>query len=215
MLLVASLLLTAASPTPEQLLARVQTAYQKGDLTAAFEQTSVEAVRAKKRTERGRLWAKGDGRVRWTYEQPTVKDFVYDGKAAYLYEPENAQVTVFERFQDSPLWNAVRFLWGQGSGLLETFDVSACDNACPSPEAGEVLLRLVPKKPVAAVARVILGVDASTNLVRRSLVFDTLGNRTEYLFKDVKLGAKVEAKKFEFKMPKGVSVVYASSEGSK
>ena len=70
------------------------------------------------------LWAKPDGRVRWSYLDPVRKDFVFDGEAAYFYEPENAQVTVFERFQDSPLANAVQFLWGQGD-IEATFDVGS------------------------------------------------------------------------------------------
>ena len=213
MIVLATFVALTLASSPDEMLARVQAAYKKaGTVAAAFEQTSVDALRGKKRTERGHLWAKPDGRVRWSYEQPAPKDFVYDGKSAYFYEPENAQVTVFDNIEDSPLWTAVRFLWGQGA-ITETFLAKACNDTCAKPNAGEVLLLLVPKKPIASVDHVVLGVDDKTGLVLRSTVYDSLGNRTEYRFSDINLHAKVDGAKFVFPMPKGVSILRASQDG--
>ncbi len=207
------LLLAAAEPSPTDTLAKVQSAYQKGgDLTASFSQIYVDKLRGKKKTETGKLWAKTDGRVRWTYEKPARKDFVFTGATAYFYEPDNSQVTVFDKFQNTPLWNALRFLWGQGT-ITKTFDVRVCDEACAKSEPGDVLIKLVPKEPIAAVDHVEVAIDTKAMRVRRSMVFDSLGNRTEYHFLDVKLGAAVDAKKFDFKIPEGVSVIRANSDG--
>ncbi len=200
-----------AAASPDATIARVQQTYQRGDLCAAFEQTYVEKLRGKKRVESGRLWAKRDGRVRWTYEKPVHKDFVYDGKKAWFYEPDNAQVTEFEKFEQSPLWGAVRFLWGQGK-LSDTFDISSCTANCPKAEPGTELVTLTPKKPVAAIDHVVLEIDPASGLVRRSVAYDALGNRTEYAFSDVQIGCNVPAKKLDFEVPKGVSVVRASGD---
>ncbi len=205
--------LPAATTAPEQVLSKVQSTYkQGGDLSASFTQVYVDKLRGKKKSEAGHLWAAKDGKVRWAYETPVKKDFYFTGKAAYFYEPENAQVTVFDKFEDSPLWNAMRFLWGQGS-LSETFAVKECDAACPKPGAGEAVLWLAPKEPVAAVDHVVLIIDTAASRVKSSLVYDALGNRTEYHFTDLTFGQKLDPKKFQFEVPKGVSVLRASSEG--
>jgi outer membrane lipoprotein carrier protein len=205
--------LTALDPAPNATVANLQATYRNaGDMSAAFKQIYIDKLRGKKRAEQGKLWVKTDGRVRWTYQEPERKDFVFDGKTAYFYEPENAQVTIFERFQDSPLANAMHFLWGQGD-LAKTFDLSACEGVCPSAAVGDGLVQLVPKKPMPAVDHIVLVVDGKTHKVRESVVFDPLGNRTEYHFSDVQFGAKVETAKFAFTVPPGVSVLRATAEG--
>src|SRR5262245_58384914 len=116
----------AAAPSPEAVVQRVQAVYEKaGDLEADFTQSYVEKLRGKTRVESGHLWAKKDGRVRWEYREPVPKYFVFDGKDAFFYEPENAQVTEFEKFEDSDLSNALRFLLGKGD-LAKRFTVAAC-----------------------------------------------------------------------------------------
>lgn len=213
MLFVAALVALTAQD-PSQVLQDISQTYKAGgDFSANFQQTYVDKLRGKKKVETGKLWAKKDGRVRWSYATPVKKDFVYTGSAAYFYEPENAQVTVFEKFQDSPLWNALRFLWGQGS-LTQTFNVSVCKDKCPTLAAGELALTLLPKEPIAAVDHVVLVVDPAQKRVRRSLVYDALGNRTEYDFLEVAFEKNIDAKKFEFTIPKGVNVLRATSQGS-
>jgi outer membrane lipoprotein carrier protein len=209
------LLLTslAAPPAPADVLARVQAAYRKlGDMQARFSQIYVDKLRGKKREEVGQLWAKQDGRLRWSYEKPTAKDFVYDGKTAYFYEPENAQVTVFERFQDSPLSGAVRFLWGQGN-ISELFDVKPCATTCDVGEKGDWVVELWPKAEIPTVDHSVFAVDPKSDKVRVSIVFDPLGNRSEYRLTELKAAGKVPDAKFQFDVPKGVSVIRAATEG--
>lgn len=213
MSILAFVFLTAATPpVSEATLARVQASYAKGDLCAAFEQTYVEKLRGREKVESGRLWAKRDGRVRWTYQKPAHKDFVYDGKKAWFYEPENNQVTEFDSFEDSPLWNALRFLWGQGR-LTDTFAVSACTSGCPPVAPTSALVMLTPKTPLAAVDKVFLEIDPGAARVRRSVVYDTLGNRTEYAFTDVTIGCEVKAGKFVFERPPNVNVIRHAGDG--
>ena len=156
----------AATPTPTEVLVKVQASYKKlGDMEALFSQTYVDKLRGKRHEESGRLWAKQDGRLRWSYDKPTPKDFVYDGETAYFYEPENAQVTVFERFQDSPLSGAVRFLWGQGN-IAELFDVRACATSCDVGDKGDRVVELWPKSEIPTVDHSVFAVDPKTDRVR-------------------------------------------------
>jgi len=213
MLVIALTLGFFVGATPEQVLDRVQETYrQAGDIEARFVQSHISKLRGKKREEHGRLWTKADGRVRWQYEKPVRKYFIYDGRNAFFYEPENAQVTVFENFDDSDLSNALRFLLGQGE-LRERFDVKPCPKDCRAGEPGDDVIALWPKKPLGNVDHVLLVVNPKVNRVRMSVVFDALGNRTDYLFADVKFHAKITDKKFQFKTPEGVQELRATVDG--
>ena len=132
--LIASIALAATPAELDKLVSRVQLTYDsRSDVSAGFTQIYVDALRGTTREESGRLWAKSDGRVRWTYMKPVRKDFVYTGDAAYFYEPESAQVTVFDHFKESELSQALRFLWGQGD-LRESFDIQPCVGECTRAE---------------------------------------------------------------------------------
>ena len=200
-------------PPPEAVVERVVATYkQGGDMTATFTQTYQDQWRKKTREESGQMWVKKDGRVRWAYLLPERKDFVFDGKTAYFYEPENGQVTVFEQFRDSPVAHAMEFLWGQGD-LPNMFAFAACDAACATVAASEVAVRLNPKKAMASVDHVVLVVDPKTQRVRRSRVMDALGNSSEYVFSNVRFNAPMPDSKFVFTMPEGVSVLRANPGG--
>lgn len=199
-------------PKPTVLLKRVQTAYQNlGDLQGAFTQTYVDKLRNKTRTESGLLWAKKDGRVRWSYKSPVQKDFVYTGRAAYFYEPENAQVTVFEGFDKSPMFEALRFLWGHGQ-VTKHFSSRACTHTCPqADEDSYAAIELVPKKPIPTLDYCAIVVDTKTLRVKTAIAFDPLGNQTTYAFENMKWGSNVSDAVFDFQIPKGVSVIRATT----
>ena len=184
----------------------VRAVYRKGgNLTATFTQTYHDALRHKDRRQSGHMWVHQDGRVHWRYEVPERKDFVFDGKHAYFYEPENAQVTVFENFVDAPLFSALQFLWGAGD-LRHAFKIELCGADCPTAGAGETRLLLHPLQPVAAVAKVVLFVTETMQVVRTQ-VFDPLGNVTEYTFSDLSWGKAVRDDHFHFEVPDGVAVI--------
>ncbi len=204
--------LGAAGAELDQAVERVQQTYrQAGDLEARFTQVFVDQLRGKRREESGRLWAKADGRVRWSYLTPVRKEFIYDGESAYFYEPANAQVTVFERFADSPLANALRFLWGQGN-IRDTFRLAPCAAGCEIAQANELAVELWPKQEIPTVDHSLLVIDRSTWRVRASVVIDPLGNRNEYHFADLRFAVKVDPAKFDFVVPKGVSVLRPTLE---
>jgi outer membrane lipoprotein carrier protein len=203
----------APSREAEGLLGRVQDTYRNGgDLTATFSQTYIDRLRPIGRTESGRLWAKKDGRARWRYEVPEVKEFVFDGKRAYFYEPENAQVTIFDNFVDSPVWDALRFVWGQGE-IGHAFRAEDC-RSCQIGQRKSLVVALWPKEPLANIDHLWLGIDPTALTVCGAIVFDPLGNRTEYAFEEIKFGAKLPDAKFVFTIPKGVSVLRPTAQGT-
>ena len=210
--LLASIILSAAPADLPKLVERVQATYDsKTDISAGFTQTYLDSLRGTKREEAGRLWAKSDGRVRWTYMQPVRKDFVYNGQVAYFYEPESAQVTVFEDFQHSQISQALKFLWGQGD-LRESFEIQACTTECRRAKAGETVLVLWTKTPIATVDKILLVVNEASATVLRSVVLDPLGNETTYVLSDFDKTKVLDERLFDFKVPDGVSVLKASGK---
>ena len=210
--LLASIVFSTTPTDLSKLVERVQATYDsKTDISAGFTQTYVDALRGSKREEAGRLWAKSDGRVRWTYVKPIRKDFVYTGQAAYFYEPESAQVTVFEDFDQSQVSQALKFLWGQGD-LRQSFEIQGCTVECRRAQEGETVLVLWTKTPIATVDKILLVVNTSSATVIRSVVLDPLGNETTYVLSDFDKTKVLDDRLFDFKVPEGVSVLKASGK---
>src|SRR5690606_30591371 len=90
------------------------------------------------------------------------------------------------------------------------FDVEPCQAHCDLGTGKEVVLELVPKEVIANVERVALVLDPERKRVVRSVLFDSLGYRTEYAFTEVRFGASVPDAKFEFKTPPGVQELRAA-----
>ena len=210
--LIASIVFSAGPADLSKLVERVQATYDsKADISASFTQTYMDSLRGSQREESGRLWAKSDGRVRWTYVKPVRKDFVYNGEVAYFYEPESAQVTVFEDFQQSQVSQALRFLWGQGD-LRESFEIQACTVECRRAKAGETVLVLWTKTPIATVDKILLVVEEASATVARSVVLDPLGNETTYTLADFDKTKVLDQRLFDFQIPEGISVLKASGK---
>ncbi|MEK7704619.1 MAG: hypothetical protein AAB426_06635, partial [Myxococcota bacterium] len=117
-----------------------------------------------------------------------------------------AQVTVFEQFEQSPLWSALRFLWGRGS-TGELFDLKLCQVSCEAGVTGDRILELTPRQPLATVQRALLAIEPTTHRVRAARVYDALGNRTDYAFSAFHFGLKLGGERFHFEIPDGVSVL--------
>jgi outer membrane lipoprotein carrier protein len=207
--------LTSTSPQAASLLQKLQKTYHtQTDMSAQFTQSYTDKLRQKTRQEKGTLWVKSDGRLRWSYRTPVIKDFIYDGQTAYFYEPSSAQVTLFDRFEDSPLSQALRFVWGQGD-LSGTFDAGLCEHNCPPKTPGVEVLTLLPKQALPAVERLQLVIDSNNGQVRQSIVFDPIGNVTRYTFEDVRFGQSLPTSKFVFKIPDGVSILHTGAESAR
>lgn len=214
MLLPLLAILVTAPLDPTAVVARVGATYRAGgDMTARFTQTYTDKLRGKSRVESGQMWVKKDGRVRWSYQAPEQKDFVFDGRVAFFYEPENTQVTIFEHFKDSPIAQALQFLWGQGE-VEKVFAIGPCQKDCPAPEPHVMAVQLTPKEPLPTVHHVVMRIDTAAYLVQASTVVDPLGNTNVYAFNQPQFGAKLDNAKFDFTPPTGVSILRADANSN-
>ncbi len=202
----------APSQDLQALLLSIQSRYrQLGDMSADFEQVYVDSLIGKRPPESGKMWARPSGKLRWSYRLPAEKEFIFDGQSAWFYEPSNAQVTVFDDFDKTPLSVALRFFWGQGD-IGKLFTIKACEKNCDVGEPGDTVIALWPKEQLSSVSHILLVIaspstDGTRERVRMSVVIDALGNRTEYRFSAFTAEPGLTDTRFEFVIPAGISVL--------
>ena len=85
--------------------------------------------------------------------------------------------------------------------IVGTFEV-----ALETAPAGFQRLRLVPRKPEPEIERLYMDVDASDR-IRGILVIDAQGNRSQFVFDDIRENVGLDDKLFRFEVPRGVEVI--------
>lgn len=188
---------------PDELIARLQQKYEalesfSADFEQMFQGGGVQL------RESGIVKMKKPGKMYWEYQQPTPKLFIADGKKSYFYLPQDKQVIV----SDLDLENAstpLLFLVGKGK-IQEDFQVELEEVEKPL-QAENVLVRLTPKRPQGGYSYLMLEIDPSTYLIYRLIVIEPIGNRNEYIMKNIRENIRISDQQFRFKLPKDVEVL--------
>jgi outer membrane lipoprotein carrier protein len=201
---------TAQAPvgdtTAEALAQSLQRKYDGiRDFTADFVHTYRGGVLRKEVAERGRLFVKRPGKMRWEYVSPEEKLFVTDGVKMYSYLPQDKQVMVQSIPQNGQISMPAMFLSGKGD-LSRDFTPSIVP---PSKGAasGTLALKLIPRSPQPEYDWLILEVAPQTLDLRGLLTADTQGGQSTFSFTNLKENPGIADKQFVFTIPRGVDVV--------
>ena len=195
--------LSVPSPSPaspaEALALRIE-ARHRGvrDLSARFVQTYRSGALGREVVERGVLQVKPPGRMRWEYREPEKKTFVSDGKTSYFYVPAEKQVIRREQADSRDL--PAMLLSGRAD-ILSTFAV-----ALETGQAGRQRLRLTPRKAAPEIEHLYVDVDEEAR-IRGILVIDAQGNRSQFVFDDIRENVGLQDRLFQFEVPRGVEVI--------
>jgi outer membrane lipoprotein carrier protein len=157
------------------------------------------------RTESGTLWLKKPGKMRWEYRSPREKLFISDGKDAWFYVPEDRQARRTPVKQLDDLRSPLAFLLGKTKLEKELEGLSLAPDMAPA-QAGNVVLRGVPKAMKDRVSQVVLEVTDS-GLLARILIEEAEGTTTEYRFLNARENAPAADQIFRFVPPAGVEVL--------
>ena len=197
----------SAEPTAAELAVSLQQKYDRiKDFSANFVQSYTSGVLKRKRTdERGMLWVKKPGKMRWDYKTPDEKQFVSNGVKTYFYVPEDKQVFVASLPDDDSVSTRILFLAGKGN-LARDFTPSLVALPAGAP-GGAKALKLVPKTAQADFEWLMLFVDPATLALRGLASTDAQGGTSTFLFNNVKENVGVPESVFEFKMPRGVDLI--------
>jgi outer membrane lipoprotein carrier protein len=199
----------AAKAQPESpagaIASKVQKFYESTkDFSADFIQIYTRVALSKTSESRGTVKVLKPGMMRWDYSKPEPKHFIADGKQLFVYDPEDAHVTIDPQFQISDQSSSLSFLWGQGK-LSEEFEISLGENTeLGAPKELRVLV-MKPKKD-ATYSKLLLVVDPATGQVKESILHETTGNLNRFKFDNMKTNLGLKPAEFQFTPPPGTEV---------
>lgn len=147
--------------------------------------------------ERGNVVFGAAPRMRWTYEVPERKVFVFDGQTSWLYTPSDRQVLVTRLGEDDLKSIPLAFLWDPSAA--SDLDVTAAKRG------RDTVLTLAPRNSGTEIrnAEVTVGPDG---LLRSMSWTDRQGNRTVFEFSGFRPARTSEAT-FRFAPPAGTDIV--------
>jgi outer membrane lipoprotein carrier protein len=195
-----------AAPDATELAQSLQRKYDTiKDFSADFVHTYRGGVLKREATERGRLFVKKPGKMRWEYTTPEEKLFVSDGARVYTYIPQDKQVLVSSLPTGDQAATPALFLAGRGN-LMRDFTASPADAPAGVP-AGTRAIRLVPRTPQTDYEAIVLAIDPKSMAIRALTTFDAQGGTSTFVFTNFKENIGTADKLFVFDIPRGVHVV--------
>ncbi len=191
----------AQAVTLDQAVDGVQRFYEQvTDFRATFRQEVKRKSLPRTRVLQGKVFFKKPGMMRWDYSQPERVLYVSDGEILWSYQPEDRLVYKMG-VRDSELYNALKFLFGQGN-LRKEFDLRLLP---PDAQADLVRLELTPKHTQSNYKRLVLAVDPARFEIRETELVDPLDNVSRIRFTKPSY-EPLKASGFHFTPPKGVQV---------
>ena len=198
-----SAVLAQSRPSADALAKSLQQRYQGvQDFTADFSQSYRGGVLRTRTVEQGTVTIKKPGRMRWLYSKPEKKEFVSDGQKTYVYLPQDRQVLVSNANNDGSSTSFL-FLTGQGD-ISRDFVASYVE---PSPLAGTLGLKLIPRRKQPDYEYLIVAVDPVSLQIRGLITRDAQGGDSTFTFTNMKENQRVSEKVFAFRVPPGVDVI--------
>jgi outer membrane lipoprotein carrier protein len=152
------------------------------------------------RFEYGTLTLKKPGLMRWSYDKPTGKVFILDGKFAWFYTPGDAQAQRIPAKQLDDLRSPLRFLLGHTQLAKELDDLAV------SPIPSGYRITGVPKGMAQRLKLLTLTVT-QTGEINSMRLEEIDGAITEFTFTDMQENVPVKDSDFLFIPPPGVTVV--------
>jgi outer membrane lipoprotein carrier protein len=195
----------AAAACVDAVSVAIQSRYEAvSDLSADFEQESRSVALGGSAagivTSQGTVVFAKPGKMHWSYEKPEPSVVVSDGETLWVYDPVHAEVQRMSVMGGSLSGAGVQFLLGQGD-MRRDFAVRAV--AC-SDDTAE--LELIPRED-ATYEKLRILADRVSGELRRTTVFDLVGNVTVVRFRNIRANQRPRDDLFQFEPPQGVEVI--------
>jgi outer membrane lipoprotein carrier protein len=192
----------AGDAAVDALLKGVETRYNRAKtLQVLFHEEYTPPGRAK-RTESGRLTLRKPGKMRWDYDQPKGKLFVSDGKYLWLYTPLENRAERMKLKESDDMRAPLAFLLGKLDFQKEFRNLQA------KAEGAGMRITAEPKTDNLPYSAVEFVVDAEQRIQLVKVTgFDH--SILEFHFEAEKMDPTLDAKLFQFQVPKGAKLVEA------
>lgn len=182
----------AATQRLSGLLSKAQT------LTARFSQLTLDGSGTRLQETSGNLALKRPGLFRWHTDAPQEQLLISNGEKVWLYDPDLQQVTI-QKLDQRLTQTPALLLSGDISKIHESFDITGKDGG----NVVDFILKPKDKDTLFDSLRI----SFRNGVVNDMQLIDSVGQRTNILFFDVKMNEPVDAKQFVFEAPKGVDVI--------
>lgn len=155
--------------------------------------------------ESGQLLLKRPGKARWQYSSPEHKLFISDGKNVFFYVQgeTHASRSTIKASVDPQI--PFLFLLGRGN-LRRDFTRIELLNDERAVQAGNQVLRLIPKRAPEEFKKLLVEVDPSSFEVKRMVIFERSGARMDFILSNVRENFIAGDNQFQFTPPAGVAV---------
>jgi outer membrane lipoprotein carrier protein len=141
------------------------------------------------------------GNFRWDTEKPFTQQIVANDEIVWVYDPELQQAT--RQLLDKQVGNTPALLLsGDSAKMSESFSISEDKE---KPAKGHKVFVLKPKDKDALFET--LRVSFSGNQLTGMQLRDSLGQKTDITFSQIKVNGKIADSVFQFTPPKGVDVI--------
>ncbi len=155
--------------------------------------------------ESGQVILKRPAKARWEYTSPERKLFISDGKNIYFYVYSETQATKSSIKASADPQIPFLFLLGR-SNLRKEFTRIEILNDERAIDAGNKVLRLVPRRAPEEFKKLLVEVNPSTFQVRRMVIFERNGARMEFLLSAIQENYVAPDSQFRFVPPAGVVI---------
>ena len=181
-----------ASKRLSELLGQAQT------ISARFSQLTLDASGTQLQETAGQLALKRPGMFRWHTDQPMEQLLVSNGEKVWLYDPDLEQVTIQtldQRLTHTP----ALLLSGDVSQIRENFEIDY-------KEGGSVVDFILKPKAKDSLFD-SLRLSFRNRVLNDMQLIDSIGQRTNILFLNVKMNEPVDDGQFTFDIPEGTDVI--------
>ena len=156
------------------------------------------------RVEKGELYLRKPGRMRWQYTAPAGKLFVSDGKFIYSYTPQENRAEKMKLKEADDLRAPLAFLLGRLHFSDDFREFRA------HPEDGGVFITAIPKSDKLPYTEVSF-LAAPDNAIHRLQVKGQDSSLLEFVFDDEKKDPPLQDTLFHFEPPAGAEYVDSSN----
>ncbi len=188
------------SQLKNEILTGLEQKYAHKSFSADFNQSARLAALDITETATGQAWFSHPGKMRWLYLIPDRHEIVTDGKALWIYRPDENQV-----MQGSA---APFFQTGAGGAFLSDITRIKTDFIIDlgKADASFAQLILTPKKESPDLAVIRITVDLPSHEIQMVVTENIYGDTTRFIFTNIRFNDPDPAM-FTFTIPDGASII--------
>jgi len=175
-------------------------------IKADFEQIYYSISVSTPLREKGKFYFQKPDSMKWVYQKPEEKIFLYKKGKFLFYVPEDNQLTRGLLSGENHESEILELFSGK-KVLRDNYHIEF--SPFPSEKNHAFQLKLTPKEE-SEYSFILLEIDEKTWLIGKAILFDWTGNRTEYRFSQIKTNVRLPQNIFELKVPPDVEIIEMS-----